>query len=116
MADHVSVSIVCEKLESLTNGSEGFTNRGDSPDEYKETKKFRMIGSDLESLVKLSHDNANRRNALDQCKEPKNGISKPFSCTIILFFCHQLVRPYFGQTNNLKSQSENIRCQREDFE
>ena len=85
MAGHVSVSIVCEKLESLTNGSQGETNRGDSPDKYKETKNVRMIRGDSELLVTLSKDKGNRRNALDQCKEPKNVSRKLFLCTIIFF-------------------------------
>ena len=85
MAGHVSVSIVCEKLESSTNGSQSDTNRGDSPDEYKERKNVRMIRGDSELLVKLSQDKANRGNTLDQCKEPKNVSRKPFLCTIIFF-------------------------------
>ena len=88
MAGHVSVSIVCEKLESSTNGSQSDTNRGDSPDEYKERKNVRMIRGDSELLVKLIQDKANRRNALDQCKEPKNVSSEPFLCTFFMnFFC-----------------------------
>ena len=41
-----------------------------------------MMSGDSELLMKLSQDKANRRNALDQCKEPKIVSSKPFLCTM----------------------------------
>ena len=70
MVDHVPECTVSKNSESSTNGSLGKTNGGDSPDEYKETKNVRVIHGDSKSK-------AIRRNALDQCKEPKNVSSKP---------------------------------------
>ena len=67
----VSGSFVCENSESSTSGSQRKTNRGDSPDECKETKNVRVIHGKSESK-------AIRRNPLDQWKQPKNVSSKPF--------------------------------------
>ena len=56
-----------------------------SADEYKETKNLRMIRGNSESQINVNQDKANRINAHDQYKEPKNVSVKP------LYYCPSFV-------------------------
>ena len=110
MADHISPVVVCDNSDPSEQVTEDKVKTGDSPEQDKEIKSLQVIRGKSESQVRVGQDRENRGNPHDQDKEPKSVSIIPFH-VLSLFFLFRTVSHYSELSNDVKTQSEDNRCQ-----